>query len=169
MMENKSTNYSKIKEVDSTFTLNWFGKRFKTGNVSEILIDERYEEFREEMGTKENRHKFEKVYYKYNGIRSYSSYMKLEELLSVLGNTEFITKMDKDMKLLASTSYIVRTFKTLEVLKGLCDEKEEITFIDFYADIIYYGLTIAKDSIFIDILDTALDYLVNEHGFVILG
>ena len=169
MMENKSTNYSKIKEVDSTFTLNWFGKRFKTGNVSEILIDERYEEFREEMKTKENRQKFEKAYYKYNGIRSYSSYMKLEELLNVLGAAEFITKMDKDMKLLASTSYIVRTYKTLEVLKGLCDEKEEITFIDFYADIIYYGLTIAKDSIFIDILDTALDYLVNEHGFVILG
>ena len=143
--------------------MNWFGKRFKAAKISEILIDERYEEFREKIKTKENRQKFEKVYYKYNGIRSYSTYMKLEELLSALGDTEFITKMDKDMKILASAPYIVRTYKTLETLKSLNEEREEITFIDFYSKIIYYGITIAKDSIYLNVLDTALDYLVNEN------
>ena len=89
--------------------------------------------------------------------------MKLEELLSALGDTEFITKMDKDMKILASAPYIVRTYKTLETLKSLNEEREEITFIDFYSKIIYYGITIAKDSIYLNVLDTALDYLVNEN------
>ena len=163
ILENKSTKYSEIKEVESVFPMNWFGKRFKAAKISEILIDERYEEFREKIKTKENRQKFEKVYYKYNGIRSYSTYMKLEELLSALGDTEFITKMDKDMKILASAPYIVRTYKTLETLKSLNEEREEITFIDFYSKIIYYGITIAKDSIYLNVLDTALDYLVNEN------
>lgn len=159
--EKKNLNYSKIKEVESIFSLNWFGKKFRTDNVSDILTDERYEEFLRKFTSKKNMQKFEKIYYKYNGINIYSTFMKLERAMKITGEKEFIFDLERNMKTLGNTGYIVKNYKTIEILRSFDKEKENMTFLDFYAKILNYGISASPDFLFLNILDIALDYLNN--------
>jgi hypothetical protein len=159
--EKKNLNYSKIKEVESIFSLNWFGKKFRTDNISDILTDERYEEFLKKFTSKKNMQKFEKIYYKYNGINIYSTFIKLEKAMKLTGEKEFIFDLERNMKTLGNTGYIVKNYKTLEILRSFDKEKENMSFLDFYAKILNHGVSASPDFLFLNILDIALDYLNN--------
>lgn len=162
--EKKEVTYNKIKEAESAFFLNWFGKKFKNTDVSEILTDERYEEFSGKISSKKYKQRFERIYQKYSGINIYSTFMKLEKILELEGEKDFISDLEKNLKILTNTNYIVKCYKTLEVLINLDEDKENITFLDFYAKVIYYALSIGPDFMFLNILDIALDYLSNNEN-----
>ena len=159
--EKKNLNYSKIKEVESIFSLNWFGKKFRTDNVSEILTDERYDEFQKKFTSKKNLQKFEKIYYKYDGINIYSTFSKLEKAMKITGEKEFIFDLERNMKTLSGTGYVVKNYKTIEILRSFDKEKENMSFLDFYAKILDHGVSASPDFLFLNILDIALDYLNN--------
>ena len=85
----------------------------------------------------------------------------MEKVIKITGEKEFIFDLERNMKILANTGYIVKNYKTIEILRSFDKEKENMTFLDFYAKILHHGVSASPDFLFLNILDIALDYLNN--------
>lgn len=174
LQEGKSVKYENIISDEVTrhlFSLN----KSKYYDIKKILIHQKYNEFLINLKKTED---FLKIYKKYGEIRKYETFVKLFEMLDILGEKEFIKKLKTDLKKMSVSQNIVSDYKTktvfFELDDALSEKRESISegnskysFIDFYVDILFFTKNSIKDEkgnfienieMDIDILDMELHY-----------
>ncbi len=159
ILENKSANYNKIKELDLSTTLGWFGKKLKDMDIAEILIEAKNEEFLKNF---KNPKPFEKILLEYGEIKKYETYTKFEEMLDIIGEETFIQKVKNELLEISKVNTIVRRYKTLSILEAMKGNNRDLGFVDFYVNVIKHGLKYTDSFDLVNILDITFDYLATN-------
>ena len=137
----------------------WFLDKFNNTSKSEILID--YMIGKVEMGISDI-DLFRKTLEKYGKPKKYGTVFKLEMAKDnfMEANKEKDWLRDRiipELENMSSNEEIMIFFKTKSVLAGI-KGKEELSLIDFYADVVDYGNYLGKNLNEVAIIDLALDY-----------
>lgn len=179
--EGKTVKYEKIISDRSLNTV-FFRDERGYYDIKGILLNQKYNEFLNNLKSSES---FLEIYEKYGKIGEYETFTKLFEMLDILGEEKFIKKIKNDLKKMFKSDIILTDYKTKYVMynyilnkkKSAAEKTEDVfydykkySFIDFYADILYFtkeNITVENDSenidfdnvdFDIDILDMELYY-----------
>ena len=176
--EGKTTKYEKIISDRSLNTV-FFRDERGYYDIKGILLNQKYNEFLNNLKSSES---FLEIYEKYGKIGEYETFTKLFEMLDILGEEKFIKKIKNDLKKMFKSDIILTDYKTKYVMynyilnkkKSAAEKMEDVfydykkySFIDFYADILYFtkeNITVENDSENIDFdnIDFDIDILDME-------
>ncbi|MDO5088520.1 MAG: hypothetical protein Q4D53_01930 [Leptotrichiaceae bacterium] len=177
LQEGKSVKYENIISGELPSSL-FFPNENRYYNIRKILIRRKYNEFLTNLKKPEE---FLKIYMKYGKTGEYETFVKLFEMLDILGEKEFLRKLKADLKKMSVSQRIVTNYKTKSVfyrLNSILSEKYEsifsddskYSFTDFYTDILFFTKNSIKDEngnamenvdMDVDILDMELYYQEN--------
>ena len=176
--EGKTVKYEKIISDRSLNTV-FFRDERGYYDIKGILLNQKYNEFLNNLKSSES---FLEIYEKYGKIGEYETFTKLFEMLDILGEEKFIKKIKNDLKKMFKSDIILTDYKTKYVMynyilnkkKSAAEKTEDVfydykkySFIDFYADILYFtkeNITVENDSENIDFdnIDFDIDILDME-------
>ncbi len=161
VMEDAAGLYFKSENKKEQKIHDWFLLKFSNTPKSELLIDYMLGKFRMQIKNKEI---LEEIINKYGKPKKYGSIFKLQKAKEnfeqhVDEKLDWLRdRVKMDLEKIVQQEEIMTFFKTQSVMEKLKEDDEELSLIDFYADIVAYGNYLGKDLSYCDIIDLALEY-----------
>ena len=152
------------RQYNNFRTMSDSSKYFKDKYGSIVLEKGTLELTSKEFKESKNKEILEEIINKYGKPKKYGSIFKLQKAKEnfeqhVDEKLDWLRdRVKMDLEKIVQQEEIMTFFKTQSVMEKLKEDDEELSLIDFYADIVAYGNYLGKDLSYCDIIDLALEY-----------